>query len=111
MLLLKRMRQRAVVFAALLVVVAVTTGASVGIVGFLGAAEADGVRSQLSQRSGADAALELSLATEDDAAAQDALVNDLLGRVFRDGDRMLPLTVTRTLETDNPVPLSTGVLL
>jgi len=108
-LLLKRMRQRAVVFAALLVVVALVSGASIGILGYLRAAEIDGVRSQLAQRSGADVALELSLTTEDDVAAQDSRVRALLGQVLSNGDRMIPLDVTRSTVSTNPVQLSTGV--
>lgn len=109
MLLLKRMRHRAIVFAALFVVVGLVSGASIGILGYLGAAEVDGVRSQLAQRSGADVALELSLTTEPDVPAQDARVKTLLGRVFSNGDRMLALTVTRSTVSTNPVQLSIGV--
>lgn len=109
MLLLKRMRQRAIVFAALVVVVGLVSGLSIGILGYLGSSAADGVRSQLAQRSGADVALELSLTSEPDIAAQDARVKTLLGRVFTNGDRMIPLDVTRTTVSTNPVPLSTGV--
>ncbi|CAN5266247.1 hypothetical protein BH11ACT5_BH11ACT5_28010 [soil metagenome] len=109
MLLLKRTRHRAIVFAALFVVVGLVSGVSIGILGYLGAAEVDGVRAQLAQRSGADVALELSLTTEPDVPAQDARAKALLGRVFSDGDRMLGLTVTRSSVSTNPVQLSTGV--
>ena len=109
MLLVKRMRERAIVFAALLAVTAVASGLMVGIVGYLSTAEADGVRSQLAERSGADVALELALTTQPDVAAQDTRVRDLLARVFRDGDRMLELAVTRSTISTNPVQLSTGV--
>jgi len=108
-LLLKRMHQRAVVFAALLAVTAIVSGLSVGIVGFLGIAEVEGVRSQLEQRTGSDRALELSLSTDDDAAAQDERVDALLATVFRDGGRELGLDVTRSVVSANPVALSNGV--
>lgn len=109
MLLLKRMRQRAVLFAALLVVVGLVSGISIGILGHVRAAEVDGVRSQLAQRSGTDRALQLSLTTESDVADQDSRVRTLLGRVFSNGVRMIPLDVTRTSVSANPVQLSTGV--
>ncbi|QNE45493.1 FtsX-like permease family protein [Glaciihabitans sp. INWT7] len=109
MLLVKRMRHRAAVFAALLVVVAVASGLIVGILEFLSTAESSGVRSQLAQRAGADAALQLTLASDPDGAAQDARVHRLIARVFRDGDRALPVDITRSQVSSNPVQLSTGV--
>jgi hypothetical protein len=109
MLLLKRMRQRASVFVALFVVAAIGSALLVGIVGMLNAAEADGVRAQLRDRSGADRVLELSLRSEPDAAAQNARVEALAGRIFTDGDRVLPVDVTRTIVSDSPVSLSIGV--
>lgn len=109
MLLLKRMRQRALVFAALLVVSAITSGVALGTLGFLASSEADGVRSQLAQRTGGDRALELSLTSEADAAAQDARVRDFLSRVFSNEGRMLDFDVIRSLEADNPVSTSLGV--
>ena len=109
MLQLKRMRQRAAVFVALLVVVALGSGLLVGIVGMLRSSEADGVRAQLADRSGADVVLELSLRSEPDGSAQDARVDTFLGRVFADGDRVLAVDTTRTIVTDSPVSLSTGV--
>lgn len=106
MLLLRRMRQRTMVFLALFLVVAVSSGVATGILGFLRAAEVDGVHSLLESRTGADRALELSLTTEADADAQDARVDALLGTVFRDGDRVLPVSVFRSTVSANPVPLS-----
>lgn len=108
MLLLKRMRRRAAVFAALLAVSALVSGISLGILGYLGAAEVAGVRAELSEESGADVALKLGLPTEADASAQDERVRALIDRVFVTGDRMLDLQVTRTVVTTAPAPLSIG---
>ncbi len=108
MLLLKRMRRRAVVFAALLAVSALVSGISLGILGYLGAAEVSGVRAELSEGSGADVALELGLPTEADASAQNERVRALIDRVFVNGDRMLDPQVTRSVVTTGPAPLSIG---
>ncbi|MBN9240553.1 MAG: hypothetical protein BGO97_12645 [Micrococcales bacterium 70-64] len=109
MLLLKRMRQRALVFAALLVVSAITSGVALGTLGFLASSEADGVRSQLAQRTGGDRALELSLTSEPDAVAQDARMRDFLSRTFSTDGRMLDFAVIRSVEAINPVATSLGV--
>ncbi|MET0990213.1 MAG: hypothetical protein ABWY54_06175, partial [Glaciihabitans sp.] len=109
MLLLKRMRVRSSVFLALLLVVATGSGLLVGITGMLDAAEADGVRAQLANRVGADVVFELSLGSDSDGATQDGRVTALLERTFSDGDRVFDIDVTRTIVSDSPVSLSTGV--
>jgi len=109
MLLLKRMRMRSSVFLSLLLIVATGSGLLVGITGMLNAAEADGVRAQLAHRVGADVSFELSLGSDSDGAAQDARVRALLERTFSDGRRIFDIDVTRTIVSDSPVALSTGV--
>ena len=109
MLLLKRMRQRASIFLALFLVVATGSGLLVGIAGMLDAAETEGVHAQLANRTGADMALELSLRSDSDGAGQDERVNALLERIFAEGDRVFDIDTSRTIVSDNPVALSTGV--
>jgi len=71
----KRMREHAALFAALLGVVALVSGLSVGLIGFLGQSADDGVRSGLASRAGADLALRASISLDPvDAAGQDAEV-------------------------------------
>ena len=109
MLLLKRMRMRSSVFLSLLLIVATGSGLLVGITGMLNAAEADGVRAQLAHRVGADVVFELSLGSDSDGTAQDARVKALLERTFSHGGRVFDIDVTRTIVSDSPVSLSTGV--
>lgn len=82
MLSAKRLREHAGLFAALLGVVALVSGLSVGVVGFLAQSADVGVRAGLASRAGADLALRASLALDADAATQDRQVRAAIQRSF-----------------------------
>lgn len=82
MLSAKRFREHAGLFAALLGVVALVSGLSVGVVGFLAQSADVGVRSGLETRAGADRALRASLALDADAQKQDSEVRAAIARSF-----------------------------
>ncbi|HTL40171.1 MAG TPA: hypothetical protein VL294_01700, partial [Pseudolysinimonas sp.] len=69
-------------FGALLGVVALVSGLSIGVIGFIGQSADDGVRQGLESRAGADRALRASLALDADAARQDAEVRAAIRRSF-----------------------------
>ncbi|MEO8094129.1 MAG: hypothetical protein ABI632_04255, partial [Pseudolysinimonas sp.] len=93
MLSAKRLRQHAGLFGALLGVVALVSGLSVGIIGFLAQSADDGVRSGLSVRTGAELALRVSMALDGDAAKQDAEIRAAIDRSMQH----LPFVVDRTI--------------
>lgn len=93
MLSAKRLREHASLFAAVLGVVALVSGLSVGLIGYLGQSADDGVRTGLATRAGADLALRASLALDPDAGRQDVEVRAAIAHSL-DG---IPLTVDRTL--------------
>ncbi|MCU1417476.1 MAG: FtsX-like permease family protein, partial [Schumannella sp.] len=93
MLSAKRLREHAALFAALLGVVALVSGLSVGIIGFLAQSADDGVRSGLATRAGADLALRASLALDPDPTRQDAEVRAAIDRSMQG----LPIAVDRTV--------------
>ncbi|WP_314508387.1 hypothetical protein [uncultured Microbacterium sp.] len=95
------MRQRAGIFAGLLIVVSVAVGTAAGAIGVLSAAATTGVRAVLDVEPGADLALRVALPRDAvDEAAQDQLVTATVGEVFRDGSgRGIPLSIVRTVES------------
>lgn len=74
MLSAKRMREHAALFAALLGVVALVSGLSVGVLGYVARSADEGIRSGLAARTGSDRAYRVALPLAEDAAAQDAAV-------------------------------------
>jgi hypothetical protein len=93
---LKRLREHLGLFAAVLGVVALVSGLSVGVVGFLAQSASDGVRVGLASRAGADLALRASLRLDADAAAQDAAVRQAIDLSFADVDT--PITIDRIVD-------------
>jgi hypothetical protein len=89
----KRLREHAALFAALLGVVALVSGLSVGVVGYLAQSANEGVRSGLASRAGAELALRASLALDADAARQDTEVRDAIAHSFAG----IPIAVDRTV--------------
>ena len=79
---LKRLREQAGLFAAILGVVALVSGLSVGVIGYLAQSANEGVRAGLASRAGADLALRASLALDPDAEKQDAEVRAAVARSF-----------------------------
>ena len=82
MLSAKRLREHAGLFGALIGVVALVAGLSVGMIGYLAQSADEGVRAGLASRAGADLALRASLALDPDAAKQDAEVRAAVARSF-----------------------------
>ena len=97
MLSAKRLRQHATLFGALLGVVALVSGLSVGVIGYLSQAATDGVRAGLAARAGGELALRASLHLADDAELQDRAVRAAIARSFLIGGRALPMSVDRTV--------------
>gem|GEM_PF-742868 len=106
MLSVKRTRERIVLFAALLAVVAIVSGLGVGLLGYLASAETEGARVELAAKTGTDVALQVSVTRADDPTAQDREMRALLARVFSDGGRQIPLTVSRAVSGAAPVVFS-----
>ena len=100
---LKRARQHASVFGALLGVVAIVTALSVGLIGYLGAAATAGVRTELSSVPGGEVQLRMTLVPSPDEGGQDSAVRDLLARVFRGDDGAIPIDVDRIVRSDGSI--------
>jgi ABC-type lipoprotein release transport system permease subunit len=94
----KHLRQHATLFGALLGVVALVSGLSVGVAGYLAQAADDGVRSGLAERSGAELALRASLQLAEDAELQDREVRAAIAQSFLIDGHAIPMTVDRTVE-------------
>lgn len=101
----KRLRERAALFAALFGVTAIVSGLGVGLIGYLAFAEAEGTKVELAARTGPDYGLEVSLDRDADWQAQDALVRTLLAEEFTNGDRPIPIAIDRTVESASNVPV------
>ncbi len=91
----KRLRQHATLFGALLGVVALVCGLSVGVVGYLSQAATAGVQSGLEARAGAELALRASLQLAEDPELQDREVRAAIARSFLIDGRAIPMTVER----------------
>lgn len=104
MLVAKRLRAHGGVFGALFAVVAIATGASSGLAGYLSAATTSGVRAAFSTAAGFDGALRIDVRS--DGEAQDAAVRQLVSAQFPG----VPLAVDRTVQTE-PVPVEFGEVL
>lgn len=97
MLFAKRLREHVVLFAAVLGVVALLSGLSLGIVGALTHASTQGVRDELATRAGSDLALRATLTLDADADRQDREVQAAIARSFRSDGTAIPLQVERTV--------------
>ncbi len=97
------MRQRAGLFAGLLVVAGVAVGTAAGISGLLSTASATGVRAVLAQQPGSERALRAALPLEGDYAAaveQDRAARETIRESFRDAaGRGVPTDIVRTVES------------
>lgn len=101
----KRLRERATLFGAVLGVVAIVSGLGVGLIGYLAHAETEGTRVELAARTGSDSGLEISLDRDDDWQAQDGRIRELLAARFTAGGRGVPISVDRTVESSANVKL------
>jgi hypothetical protein len=101
-----RSRQRAHLLAALAGIVAIATGASVGILGLLDERATDGVRLAFAQRPTADRGLLLSLPLGDHPDSQDADVRAAIDRDFGTSDA--PIDVTRVVDARLRLTRGTG---
>ncbi|WP_091707444.1 FtsX-like permease family protein [Microbacterium sp. cf046] len=108
------MRQRAGLFAGLMIVATVAVGTAAGIVGLLSSAATTGVRTVLEAVPGAElalrAALPLAAGSETGAAAeQDRAATATIQDSFRDGSgRSIPLSIVRTVESVSAVASDGG---
>jgi hypothetical protein len=93
----KRLRQHATLFGALLGVVALVSGLSVGVVGYLSQAATAGVQSGLAARAGTELALRVSFLLDEDAERQDRDVRAAIARSFLIDGRVIPMSVDRTV--------------
>jgi hypothetical protein len=89
----KRLREHLVLFTALLGVVALVSGLSVGVIGFLAQSANEGVRAGLASRAGAERALRATLQLDDDAEKQDAEVRAAITKSLHG----LPMDIDRTV--------------
>ncbi|CAN5285491.1 hypothetical protein BH11ACT3_BH11ACT3_15340 [soil metagenome] len=93
----KRLREHVALFAAVLGVVALLSGLSLGMMGALTRAATDGVRHELAQRAGPDLALRATLTLDPESDRQDREVRAAIANTFRsDGDK-ISLSVDRTV--------------
>ena len=99
MLLAKRTRHHASLFAFLFAVVAIVSALGVGVIDLLDRAAESGVRAELATRVGADLALRLTLdrAEGSEAQAQDAAVRAVLIEEFSTEQRSIEFVIDRTV--------------
>ncbi|MET0860212.1 MAG: hypothetical protein ABW091_04205, partial [Microbacterium sp.] len=101
------MRQRAGLFAGLLVVAAVAVGTAAGISGLLATASTTGVRAVLAQQPGSELALRAALPLASDSRAadeQDRAARATIRETFRDAaGRGVPSAIVRTVESASTV--------
>ena len=95
MLSAKRLRQHATLFGALLGVVALVSGLSVGVIGYLSQAADEGVRAGLAARAGGELAMRASLQLGEDPEPQDREVRAAIARTFLIDGRSIPIAVDR----------------
>lgn len=91
----QRLREHVGLFAALMGVVALVSGLTVGVLGFLGHSADEGVRAGLATRTGAALALQASLGLDSDAERQDAEVRAAIARSMQG----IPVDVVRTVDS------------
>ena len=103
MLAAKRMRRRAAVFVALFGVVALLSGLSVGLSGFLEAASSTGARAGVVALRGIDAGFRVITPVAADAAAQDAQVRADVRQAVRASGGPVPMIVSRDVVSGNAI--------
>ena len=108
MLAVKRTRLRAALFAAVFGVVLLLSGLGVGLSGFLAQAGDDGVRAGLAALTGSDGAFRVTIPLSADAGAQDARVRAAVRGAVRVDGRVVPMLVSRDVETLEAAGLDTG---
>lgn len=103
MLAAKRMRRRAAVFVAVFGVVALLSGLSVGLSGYLDAASSTGARAGVAGLRGIDAGFRVVTPVKADASAQDAAVRADVRQAVRADGRPVPMIVTRDVVSGNAI--------
>ena len=105
-----RLRRRASLFAGLLIVAAIITGACAGVVGLLSSSATIGVRGVLAATPGYDLSLGLTMPLATDQAAQAEVATETFEASFHDGVRAVPLSIESTVESVlDVVPETAGV--
>lgn len=97
------MRQRASLFAGLLVVAGIAAGASAGVVGYVSSSATEGVRGILGTMPPSDLSLGLAMALAADPAEQDRTARTTFAGTLRDGGRGIPIDVHTSIESVIPV--------
>ena len=103
-----RLRRRASLFAGLLIVAAMITGACAGVVGLLSSSATIGVRGVLEAIPKEDLSLGITMPLASDADAQHRTAEDTLRASFHDGARAIPLTIEAAVESVLDVAPATG---
>ena len=103
------MRRRASLFAGLLIVAAIITGAIAGVVGLLSSSATIGVRGVLDATPRSDLSLGITMPLASDAAEQARVARETFRASFHDGARAIPLSIESTVESVlDVVPESAG---
>lgn len=103
MLAAKRMRRRAAVFVALFGVVALLSGLSIGLSGYLESASSTGARAGVAGLRGIDAGFRVITPVAQDAAAQDARIRADVRDAVRAGGSPVAMIVSRDVVSGNAI--------
>ena len=93
------MRRRASLFAGLLIVAAIITGACAAVVGLLSSSATIGVRGVLDATPRSDLSLGITMPLASDAAEQARVARETFRASFHDGARAIPLSIESTVES------------